>query len=236
MHARAEQAVDLRDAIVILLALGAGAVDAISFLGLGGAFSANMTGNVVLLGAAAGKGFTEALLRSGAALAGYVVGVYVAARAVRAVVGERSEGGELWPGWMTRGLIVVALLECVVLVAWLASSGRPSLAGEATLLAVFALAMGAQGALVHRLGLNGVTTTYVTGTLTGFLSELATGSGDGRNRLQRLSMVFALFIGAAFAALLVFQARETAALLPPLLTMSAVLIAVRAFGREPGAG
>lgn len=235
MHARAEQAADLRDTVVILLALGSGAVDAISFFGLGGAFSANMTGNVVLLGAAAGKGFTEALLRSGAALAGYVVGVYVAARAVRAIRVERVEPGELWPGWMTRGLVAVALLEGVVLAGWLASAGRPSLAGEALLLAAFALAMGAQGALVHRLGLGGVTTTYVTGTLTGFLSELATASGDGRNRLQRLSMVLALFTGAAVAALLVFQARELAALLPPLLTVSAVLLAVRAFGHGSGA-
>ncbi len=85
MNERDEQAADVRDAIVILLALAAGAVDAISFLGLGGAFSANMTGNVVLLGVAAGKGFGEALLRSGAALDGYVVGAYVAARAMPGV-------------------------------------------------------------------------------------------------------------------------------------------------------
>lgn len=235
MHARAEQAADIRDTIVIVLALAGGAVDAISFLGLGGAFSANMTGNVVLLGAAAGKGFDEALLRSGAALAGYVVGVYVAARAVRTIGGERLAAGELWPGWMTRGLVVVALLECIVLAGWLASDGQPSVAGEAMLLAVFALAMGAQAALAHRLGLSGVTTTYVTGTLTGFLGELATDSGGTRNRLQRLSMVLALFIGAALAALLVFQARELAAFLPPLLTVAAVVLAVRAFGPAFGA-
>lgn len=234
MDARAEQA-DLRDGIVVLLALAAGAVDAISFLGLGGAFSANMTGNVVLLGAAAGRGFTEALLRSGAALAGYVVGVYVAARAVRTTAAGPRRTGELWPGWMTAGLVAVAALEGVVLAGWLASAGRPGLGGEATLLAVFALAMGAQGALVHRLGLDGVTTTYVTGTLTGFLGELATASGSGRNRLQRLSMVLALFIGAAAAALLVLKAREAAALLPPLLTVAALALALRSFGRRPAA-
>ncbi|MFN8216220.1 MAG: YoaK family protein [Solirubrobacterales bacterium] len=238
MDAPPEQAADLhgadvRDAIAILLALAAGAVDAISFLGLGGAFSANMTGNVVLLGAAADHGFGEALLRSGAALAGYVVGVYVAARAVRAVGGERMAPGELWPGWMTAGLAAVAAVECLVLAGWLASGGRPGLGAEAILLGTFALAMGAQGAFVHRLGLSGVTTTYVTGTLTGFLSELATASGSGRNRLQRLSMVLALFVGAAAAALLVLHARQAAALLPPLLTGAAIVLAVRGFGRRP---
>ena len=226
MNDRSGHRADLRDTVVILLTLAAGAVDAISFLGLGGAFSANMTGNIVLLGAAAGKGFTEALLRSGAALAGYVVGVYIAARAVRRSV----DSAGLWPVWMTRGLAAVALAEGVVLAGWLASSGRPSLAGEATLLAIAAVAMGAQGAFVHRLGLTGVTTTYVTGTLTGFLSELATSSGSGRNRLQRLGVVLALFAGAAVAALLVFQAREAAALVPPLLTVAAVVLAARAFG------
>jgi uncharacterized membrane protein YoaK (UPF0700 family) len=221
---------DIRDALVILLAGAAGAVDAISFLGLGGAFSANMTGNVVLLGAAVGKGFTEQLLRSGAALAGYVAGVYATARLLR------DEPNGLWPGWMTRGLTAVALIECAVLAGWLASDGSPALGGQAALLAVFALAMGAQGALVHRLGLAGVTTTYVTGTLTGFLSELATESGSGRNRLQRLSTILALFIGAAAAALLIVHARAVAAILPPALTFAAVMLAQRSFGLRARAG
>ncbi len=103
------------------------------------------------------------------------------------------------------------------------------------LLGVFAVAMGTQAALVYRLGLAGVTTTYVTGTLTGFLGELATASGSGRNRLQRLSMVLAIFIGAAVAALLVSQAREAAALLPPALTATAALLAARSFGWRPQA-
>jgi uncharacterized membrane protein YoaK (UPF0700 family) len=230
MDARAEQAADRRDTVVILLALAAGAVDAISFLGLGGAFSANMTGNVILLGVAAGKGVGEALLRSGAALGGYVVGVFLAARALRDAA---AAPGAFWPRWMTPGLVAVGLVECAVLGGWLASSGRPGLGGEMTLLGISAVAMGAQGAMVHRLGLQGVTTTYVTGTLTGFLSEIATASGSGRNRLQRLSMVLALFIGAAAAALLVTQARETAALLPPALTAAAALLAARSFGWRP---
>jgi len=216
-----DQRADIRDTLVILLALSAGAVDAISFLGLGGAFSANMTGNVVLLGAAAGNGFGEQLVRSGAALAGYVVGVYFAARAVR------DEPDGIWPGWLTRALFAIGLIECVVLAGWVASDGRPSLAVAAALLGVFALAMGGQGALVHRLGLAGVTTTYVTGTLTGFFVELATDSGSPRNRLQRLGMVLALFIGAVAAALLIVHARALAALLPPVLTFAAVAVGAK---------
>lgn len=223
MHARAEPAADLRDTVVVLLALAAGAVDAISFFGLGGAFAANMTGNVVLLGAVAG-GFTHALLRSGAALVGYVVGAYGAARWVR-----RRPAGH-WSAWMRRGLVVIAVAEVCVLGAWLATDARPGLGGQVAMLGVFALAMGAQGALAHRLGLGGVTTTYVTGTLTGFVDELATDSGSGRNRAQRLSMVLALAVGAGLASLLVFQAREAAAFLPPALTIAAVLLAQRGFG------
>lgn len=228
MHARAEQAADVRDVLVILLAVAAGAVDAISFFGLGGAFAANMTGNVVLLGAAAG-GFTHALLRCGAALLGYLAGAYAAARWVR----NGPDG--LWPAWMTRGLLVVALAECCVLGGWLGVGGRPGLAGQVAMLAVFALAMGTQGALAHRLGLGGVTTTYVTGTLTGFVGELATDSGSGRNRVQRLGMVLALAVGAALAALLVFRARQAAAFLPPALTIAAVVLAQRSFGLRPAA-
>jgi uncharacterized membrane protein YoaK (UPF0700 family) len=40
----------LRAIALVLLTLGSGATDAIAFLGLGGTFTANMTGNLVLIG------------------------------------------------------------------------------------------------------------------------------------------------------------------------------------------
>ena len=53
-----------RDAMVLVLTWAASGVDAISYLGLGHVFTANMTGNAVLLGLAVGQGQGLAALRS----------------------------------------------------------------------------------------------------------------------------------------------------------------------------
>ncbi len=79
-----------RDAMVLLLTWAAGSVGAISYLGLGHVFTANMTGNTVLLGLAVGQGQGFAALRSVVALGGFALGA-----AIGAIVVERGpKGGE----------------------------------------------------------------------------------------------------------------------------------------------
>ena len=68
------------DALVAILAMTAGATDAISFLGLGGVFSSVMTANMVLLGLSAGKQNGPLALHADAALTGYIVGAVAASR------------------------------------------------------------------------------------------------------------------------------------------------------------
>ena len=60
--------------MVVLLSVTAGCVDAVSYLGLGHIFTANMTGNTVLLGLSLGQAHWQAALRSGVALVGFIVG------------------------------------------------------------------------------------------------------------------------------------------------------------------
>src|SRR5215210_549077 len=67
----------VRNAMVVLLSVAAGCVDAVSYLGLGRVFTANMTGNTVLLGLSLGQADWQAALRSGVALAGFIMGVAV---------------------------------------------------------------------------------------------------------------------------------------------------------------
>ncbi|MFI7466659.1 YoaK family protein [Nonomuraea sp. NPDC049646] len=62
---------------MLALALAAGAVDALSFLALGQVFTANMTGNVVLLGLALGTGDTSHVIRSGIALTTFCLGLAI---------------------------------------------------------------------------------------------------------------------------------------------------------------
>jgi uncharacterized membrane protein YoaK (UPF0700 family) len=68
------------DAVFVWLAIGAGAVDGISFFGLGRVFTANMTGNIVLLGLAVGRASGSEAIRSGISLVVFAVAVFGAAR------------------------------------------------------------------------------------------------------------------------------------------------------------
>jgi len=63
-----------RDVLLVLLAMAAGRVDAVSLLGLRQVLTAAMTGDTVLLGLSIGQADAQAALRAGIALAGFVAG------------------------------------------------------------------------------------------------------------------------------------------------------------------
>jgi len=150
-----------RDAMLTSLSLAAGCVDAVGYLGLGQVFVANMTGNTVLLGLAIGQVDGRGVLHAGTALAGFVLGVTVGAAIV-----ERGPERAAWTPAITAALG----LECVILVAfaagWLLDGSEPSGVAVYPLIVLSALAMGVQSAAVRRLQVAGVSTTYITGTLT----------------------------------------------------------------------
>src|SRR6516164_2038979 len=106
--------VSIRDSLVVLLTLTTGAVDAASFLALGNVFSSVITGNMVLLGVAAGTARPALAVHSGVALAGYMAGV-----AAGAPLAARREGsGGAWPPSVTVTLVVELGVLSVFTVAW----------------------------------------------------------------------------------------------------------------------
>src|SRR3712207_2924680 len=150
----------VRDAMLVMLSLAAGCVDAVGYLGLGQIFVANMTGNTVLLGLALGQAKGQAALRAVVALAGFVVGVAAGA----AIVGPGRERSA-WSPAVTAALA----LELVVLVAfavgWFLAEAEPAGLAVYPLIVLPSLAMGVQSAAVRRLGIPGVATTYITGKI-----------------------------------------------------------------------
>jgi uncharacterized membrane protein YoaK (UPF0700 family) len=76
-----------RDVSLMALTLAAGYLDAIGYLVLGGVFTANMTGNTVLLGLHLSQEQGAAVLRSVVALAGFGAGLLLGA-----LVAERRRG------------------------------------------------------------------------------------------------------------------------------------------------
>jgi uncharacterized membrane protein YoaK (UPF0700 family) len=143
---------------LLALAAAAGCIDAASFLGLDQVFTANQTGNTVLLGIAIGEGNGHSIVRTGVSVGGFVLGVALAAAAVR---GRAT-------GW-SRPVAAVLAAEAIVLGA-AAALWQPL--GTIALIVIVSAAMGAQSAAAAQVGVPGVTTTFVTGTLTRFAAQI----------------------------------------------------------------
>ncbi|HYM71220.1 MAG TPA: YoaK family protein [bacterium] len=161
--------------MALLLGGSAGYLDAVGYLTLG-LFTANMTGNTVLLGIFCGEGRWGAAGRALLALALFFAGATLAGVAARR---------------QTR-LAGVLTVEAAVLLAglayWVVVLGRlrgtVEVPGAFALIALFSVAMGIQSAAVRRVGEHRVSTTYVTGTLTSLATDLAADLLTGARRSQ----------------------------------------------------
>ena len=211
-----------RDLLLVALTFAAGSVDAVALLRLD-VFTAVMTGNIVLLGLAVGQGAFGNALRSVVALVAYGVGVIVGARIVGAIAIETH-----WSPNVTRALGVEWVLQLAFLIGWLFTEANPAGVSAATLIAFSGVAMGIQAATARALA-PGMSTTYVTGTLTGLLSELsALGSVSG-DRLRRASIVVALALGAVAGALALSTLPLLAPAIPLAVVGAVVLVAATRF-------
>jgi uncharacterized membrane protein YoaK (UPF0700 family) len=196
-----------------LLTGAAGYVDAVSYLALGRVFTANMTGNTVLLGLSIVQGDADGTVRSALALGGFLLGG--AAGAAIAYQGRHEHG---WPRGVTLALVVE-----VVLLAALACDRSASIPVRIVLAAV---AMGIQSAAARRLDILGVATTFVTGTLTSLISlivrhgVLPSASGHGK---RLLAAVWGVYVVGAMAAGAAIQLTPALALLVPAVVVAVVI-------------
>jgi uncharacterized membrane protein YoaK (UPF0700 family) len=211
-----------RDLLLVALTFAAGSVDAVALLRLD-VFTAVMTGNIVLLGLAVGQGAFRNALRSLIALVAYAVGVVAGARIVGAAAIDAH-----WSPKVTVALALEWALQAAFLFGWLVTGANPDGAGAAALIAVSGVAMGIQAAAARALA-PGMSTTYVTGTLTGLLSELsALGAGSG-DRRRRASIVAALAVGAVAGALTLATVPALAPAIPLAVVGAVVVVAATRF-------
>jgi uncharacterized membrane protein YoaK (UPF0700 family) len=210
-----------RDALLIALTFAAGAVDAVAFLGLD-VLTAVMTGNLVLLGVAIGRGAVRSAVRSLVALGGYAIGVVAGSRMTPMV------RGAVWSADITRALAIEWALQAMFFVGWLLSGGAPDGVAAAALILISGLAMGLQAAAIRTLG-PGTSTTYVTGTLTTLLGELSAVGGFGPDTRRRALTVVALVAGAMTGALVLVTVAPLAPAVPLVVIGGVVVIARRSF-------
>jgi uncharacterized membrane protein YoaK (UPF0700 family) len=207
----------VRDALLVALTVASGAVDAVSYFGLGHTFSAFMSGNMVFLGFGIAhiKGQWLPIVL---ALSTFAVGSYVG---LRIATGRTLESG-WWPPRMSLLLALVALAEAGFLAVWSATAGHPPTEITCVLIVFFSLAMGIQTAAVRSLDVQGVFTTAGTFTLVAVTAILA--GARSRAEMPRLVGVLAGLVGGAIAGGLLFlHARSYAPALPLAITVLVIL-------------
>jgi uncharacterized membrane protein YoaK (UPF0700 family) len=214
------RAVRERAWLVVVLAVTSGATDAIGFLALGSAFTSVMTGNMVLLGVGAADRDLDLILSCLVAILSFVLGAAIGAR----VAGNPEKGDALWPKPVTVALYVELVLLLGFAVCWFAAGGAPDKSWLLPMLGVNAAALGLQSSAIQRFGVSGLSTTYLTGTLTTVVIKLITGHGL-RKVVHSLAILGGLILGAAVGTVLV----EYAPLAVPsvqLVTLGVVLVTV----------
>jgi uncharacterized membrane protein YoaK (UPF0700 family) len=190
-----------RHRLVVVLTFVTGCADAIGVIALGGAFSSVMTGNMVLLGLSAGATDAALAVSSASAIGAYAVGVLIGAR----IAGVASAEDPVWPAPVTRALLLELAALLGFLVAWeLTLDQRSSELGQLLLLMVLAAALGVQGSAIQRFGVPGLSSTYLTGTLTNVIAGIAA-RRPFRSLLPSIHILVALVVGAAVGALVVVQ-------------------------------
>lgn len=182
----------LRQHLVVALAVVSGATDAIGLIALGGAFTSVMTGNLVILGASASTADGALAIASGGAIVAFCLGAWAGAR----LAGAARPGDPVWPRSVTLGLTVELVLLSGYAIGWWISGAEPDPVLTQVLLFGMAAAMGVQSSTVQRFGVNGLSTTYLTGTLTSVVMKLASGRGL-REVKGSVAILLALVVGAA---------------------------------------
>ncbi|MFD8984269.1 YoaK family protein [Streptomyces sp. NPDC059564] len=181
--------------LMLALTVVTGLVDAVSYLGLGHVFVANMTGNVVFLGfALSGAGGLSALA-SVVSLAAFLTG---------ALAGGRF--GVRFAAHLGRMLASAMAVQAVLFAAALGTTavGHDEVGGAVryTLIVLLGLAMGLQNAVARRLGVPDLTTTVLTLTLTGLAADSGPAGGAAPRPGRRILSVLAMLLGALVGAVL----------------------------------
>jgi uncharacterized membrane protein YoaK (UPF0700 family) len=230
--------------IAIALTFGSGAADVASFTRLGGVFTSVMTGNIVLWGMAAARGSLTLAAHTAVSIAGYIAGVaggtWIAhgvkatSSAVKGTDSDSAPASADDRGGLPVPVLWVLLAEVTLLtgftVGWEISGASPAGWAQFGLLATLAAAMGMQSFAVNNMGLTEVSTTYLTGTLTGLVSSLAKPGQDTPHGLRRFGVLIGLVAGASLCGLFVATAADGVPALPLAAVITTTVAATRLAG------
>jgi uncharacterized membrane protein YoaK (UPF0700 family) len=180
---------------LMVLTFTTGVIDAVSYVGLGHVFTANMTGNVVFIGFALAGAEGVSVARSLVALLAFAGGALVGGRVAN---GPARAPGRLLA--IASGAEGALLLLAAVIGFGRAGSPPPPIVYA--LIVVTAVAMGIRNAIVRKLAVADVTTTVLTLTITGLAADSSLAGSNHIHRGRRVLSVLAMLGGALLGTLL----------------------------------
>ena len=202
--------------ILLVMTSVTGIVDAVSYLALGHVFTANMTGNVVILGFAVAGVSGLSVTRSLTALFCFFTGAVF--------------GGRVSVPQAPAPLVVETLLLLLASLATLLPDGNLPVY---CVIAVTGVAMGYRNAVVRKLGIPDLTTTVLTMTITGLGADSRLAGGENPRWRRRVAAILALVTGAFAGAELVSRSTALALVVSALITGSCAVAAFRFQPKEP---
>jgi uncharacterized membrane protein YoaK (UPF0700 family) len=198
---------------LLVLTFSTGTVDAVSYLNLGHVFTANMTGNIVLLGfGIAGAGGLP-VLAPVISTAAFAVGSGFGGVLARRVAHRHAVHVGYALGLEASALGVATIVALVTH----PHSGR--LSGYAIIICL-ALGMGIRNATVRHIAVPDLTTTVLTMTLTGLAADSKLAGGSGNGSARRFAAISAMLAGAVCGALML----RTGLVLPLAFTTALALV------------
>jgi uncharacterized membrane protein YoaK (UPF0700 family) len=198
---------------LLVLTFTTGLIDAVSYLGLGRVFTANMTGNIVFLGFGIAGSVGLPVVAPLVSLSSFLLGA-----AGGGILAERM--GDRYPTYIARALAVEVSLLGMAAIFATAVDVRPNAVSGDLVIALLAFAMGARNATVRRLGVPDLTTTVLTMTLTGLAADSPPAGGSGKGSTRRVAAVLAMLTGALAGALLL----KTSLVLPLVAATGLALV------------
>ncbi|OAK55692.1 hypothetical protein A3K89_19145 [Rhodococcoides kyotonense] len=207
-------------ATTLLLSFGAGGADAFAFILLGGIFTANMTGNLILVGMVGRNAYGHVVIGASFAIVVFALTAWRALRCTRGTP-EHVERKSI------SLLAVGAAAQIAIMVTWSVAHDNAGPQVVLMLICLSAVAMAVQTVVARRMKAPGaLTTTFVTGTMVSLLDDVA--SGRREYVWIRAASIATLVFGALVVAVVVLVAPIAAPLVPALAGLTAYLITLNA--------
>lgn len=209
---------------LLVLTVGTGAIDGVSYLALDRVFTGNMTGNVLFVGFGLVGAADIPLLNNLVALLAFVLGAALGSRLTR-----RGGGG---PVRLPRSSMLVQLVVVVGTFAlagvWF-GVGRLGTTVMIVVTGVLALLLGAQAAAVRHTGIRDLSTVVVTMTMVNLAADSRLAGGAGAAWFRRVGAIVTMGVGALGAAAVIrWLGGPYALLLAGLLLALGTLLLLRA--------